>query len=157
MNKEEFLKKLERRLKFLTDEAKKEELKKYENLNNYDLEISNEVNKIYEARGLNIKINKDLSLIEAIGIIIDKLKIRDKKILGDIILFFVYLLLFIILIKIPFIFVRDMISSIFNVLVTNETLYTIWNLAFELLYAIAAILISIKFIKTKAIDYEKSN
>ena len=62
----------------------------------------------------------------------------------------------IILIKIPFIYVRDIISTFFNVLVNNDTLYIIWNLLFELLYAITAILIFIKFIKNKAKDYENA-
>ena len=62
----------------------------------------------------------------------------------------------IILIKIPFIYIRDTISTIFSVLVTNDLLYTIWNLSFELLYALTAILIFIKMIKNKARDYENA-
>ena len=62
----------------------------------------------------------------------------------------------IILIKIPFIYVRDIISTIFGVLITNNILGTIWNLAFELLYALTAILIFIKMIKNKAKDYENT-
>ena len=65
-------------------------------------------------------------------------------------------MLLIILIKIPFIYIRDTISSIFSVLVSNDILYTIWSLTFELLYAITAILIFIRLIKNKAKDYENA-
>ena len=60
----------------------------------------------------------------------------------------------IILIKIPFIYIRDIISSIFTVIINNDTIYVIWNLSFELLYAITAIIIIIHMLKNKAKNYE---
>ena len=90
------------------------------------------------------------------SIIIEEIKSKDKKILIDLLLFFLYMFVLIILIKIPFIYVRDIISSIFSVIGSNNIIYTIWNLLFELLYAITAILIFIKMIKNKALGYENT-
>ena len=156
MKKEEFLKELKYQLRYLNKNNQEEELKSYENLENYNLKPEEIANSIYQKRGLNIKVTKKTSLFDSISTIIDALKSKNKKILLDLLFFFLYMFILIILIKIPFIYVRDIISTFFNILVSNDTLYVIWNLTFELLYAITAILIFIKFIKNKAKDYENA-
>lgn len=156
MDKEKFLKELKYQLRYLNKETIDEELKNYENLPGYNLKPEDEANKIYQKRGLNVKVTKKTSLFDAISKIIDAIKSKNKKIITDLVLFFVYIFILIILIKIPFIYIRDTISSIFSVLVNNDILYTIWSLAFELLYAITAILIFIHLIKNKAKDYENA-
>ena len=156
MDKEKFLKELKYQLRYLNKETIDEELKNYENLPDYNLKPEDEANKIYQKRGLNVKVAKKTSLFDAISKIIDAIKSKNKKIITDLVLFFVYIFILIILIKIPFIYIRDTISSIFSVLVNNDILYTIWSLAFELLYAITAILIFIHLIKNKAKDYENA-
>ena len=156
MDKEKFLKELKYQLRYLNKETIDEELKNYENLPDYNLKPEDEANKIYQTRGLNVKVTKKTSLFDAISKIIDAIKSKNKKIITDLVLFFVYIFILIILIKIPFIYIRDTISSIFSVLVNNDILYTIWSLAFELLYAITAILIFIRLIKNKAKDYENA-
>lgn len=156
MDKEKFLKELKYQLRYLNKETIDEELKNYENLPDYNLKPEDEANKIYQKRGLNVKVTKKTSLFDAISKIIDAIKSKNKKIITDLVLFFVYIFILIILIKIPFIYIRDTISSIFSVLVNNDILYTIWSLAFELLYAITAILIFIHLIKNKAKDYENT-
>ena len=156
MDKEKFLKELKYQLRYLNKETIEEEIKNYENLSDYNLKPEEEANKIYQKRGLIVKVTKKTSLFDAVSIIIDAIKCKDKKIITDLILFFVYIFILIILIKIPFIYIRDTISSIFSVLVSNDILYTIWSLTFELLYAITAILIFIRLIKNKAKDYENA-
>ena len=156
MDKEKFLKELKYQLRYLNKETIDEELKNYENLPDYNLKPEDEANKIYQKRGLNVKVTKKTSLFDAISKIIDAIKSKNKEIITDLVLFFVYIFILIILIKIPFIYIRDTISSIFSVLVNNDILYTIWSLAFELLYAITAILIFIHLIKNKAKDYENA-
>ena len=156
MDKEKFLKELKYQLRYLNNKAKEEELKNYENLQDYNLKPEEEENKIYQKRGLNIKVTKKTSFLDAVSTIIDIIKTKNKKSVLDIVLFFIYMFILIILIKIPFIYVRDIISTIFGVLITNNILGTIWNLAFELLYALTAILIFIKMIKNKAKDYENT-
>ena len=143
MDKEKFLKELKYQLRYLNNTTKEEELKNYENLQDYNLKPEEEANKIYQKRGLNIKVTKKTSFLDAVSTIIDIIKTKNKKSVLDIVLFFIYMFILIILIKIPFIYVRDIISTIFGVLITNNILGTIWNLAFELLYALTAILIFI--------------
>lgn len=156
MKKEEFLKELKYQLRYLNKNIQEEELKSYENLENYNFKPEEIANSIYQKRGLNIKVTKKTSLFDSISTIIDALKSKNKKVLLDLLFFFLYMFILIILIKIPFIYVRDIISTFFNVLVSNDTLYLVWNLTFELLYAITAILIFIRFIKNKAKDYENA-
>ncbi len=157
MNKEKFIKELKYQIRYLNKETQEEELKNYENLDDYNnLKPEEIANSIYQKRGLNIKVAKKTSFLDSVSTIIEAIKSKDKKVLINLLLFFLYAFLLIILIKIPFIYVRDTISTIFSVLVTNNIISTIWNLAFELLYAITAILLFIKLIKTKAKDYENA-
>ena len=156
MNKEQFLKELKYQLRYLNKKAQEEELKNYENLQDYNLKTEDIANSIYEKRGLNFKVSKKTTFLDSVSMIIDKLRSKDKKVIIDLLLFFLYLFILIILIKIPFIYVRDIVSSIFSVINNNDIFYTIWNLSFELLYALTAILIFIKMIKNKASGYETS-
>ena len=156
MDKEKFLKELKYQLRYLNKEAQEEEIKNYENLQDYNLKAEDIANEIYKKRGLNLKVRKKTSFLDSVSIIIEEIKSKDKKIVIDLVLFFLYMFVLIILIKIPFIYVRDIISSIFSVIGSNDIIYTIWNLLFELLYAITAILIFIKMIKNKALGYENT-
>ena len=156
MKKEEFIKELKYQLRYLNKDIQEEELKNYENIENTNLKPEEVANTIYQRRGLNIKVTKKTSLFDSLSTIINAVKSKNKKVLLDLLFFFLYMFILIILIKIPFIYVRDIISTFFNVLVNNDTLYIIWNLLFELLYAITAILIFIKFIQNKAKDYENA-
>lgn len=157
MDKDKFLKELKYQLRYLNKESIEKELKNYENKPDYNLKPEEIANQIYINRGLNIKVTKKISFLDSISTILNVFKNKNKKQIIDIILFFIYIFILIILIKIPFIYLRDIISTIFNVLITNDLLYTLWNLLFELLYAIVAILIFIKLIKNKAKDYENIN
>ncbi len=156
MDKEKFLKELKYQLRYLNKEAQEEELKKYANLDNYQEKPEEIANNIYAQKGLNIKVSKKTSFLDSLSVLINALKSKDTKIWLNLLLFFLYAFILIILIKIPFIYIRDTISTIFNIFVNNPILYPIWNLLFELLYAITAILIFIRLIKNKAKDYENN-
>ena len=125
MDKEKFLKELKYQLRYLNKEAQEEELKNYENLQDYNLKAEDIANEIYKKRGLNLKVRKKTSFLDSVSIIIEKIKSKDKKILIDLLLFFLYMFVLIILIKIPFIYVRDIISSIFSVIGSNDIIYII--------------------------------
>ena len=152
MDKDNFLKELKYQLRYLTKEALEEELKNNQDYNSPPEDIAN---NIYQKRGLNIKVARKSSFLDSVATIIEAFK--DKKNISNLLGFFLYVFLLIILIKIPFSLIRDMISTIFNVFFSNEIISTIWDLTFELLYAITAILIFIKFIKNKAQEYEKAD
>lgn len=156
MKKEEFLKKLERNLNSLTPEAKKEELLNYENLSDYNLDATAIANKIYEKRGMNIKVTEEIKFLEAFSIIINSAQNKDKKEMGKIVLFFLYLILLVIFIKMPFIYIRDIITNLFTNIFKNDLSYNIWFLIIEILYAITGIFLFIKLIKKKALEIEKN-
>lgn len=157
MTKETFLKELEKNLKDLTQEAKKEELEKYSNLDNYNLDPIVEANKIYQNRGIKKVVTTKIKFLEAFTILVQSFESNDKKKIGKALLFLLYLIFLIIIIKIPFIYARDMIANIFNGVFTNDTIYAIWYFAFEIAYAITAILIFIRLIKNKALELEKKD
>ena len=157
MNKEEFLKELSNYLKKLTDEAREEELKKYANLKNYNLNPLEEANKIYASRGIKYEINKNISFYNAVETFINTMRSKDPKKIQNLIFFFIYLFLLLIFIKIPFIYVRDIISSLLNpIFASNPNLDLIWGVIIEILYAITTIILFIKLIKNKALEYEKN-
>lgn len=155
MNKETFLKALEKNLKYLNNELKRAELAKYEDLNSYDIDPVVEANNIYERLGLSIKVSKKTNFFDSVAVIINELQSKNQKSISNILLFFLYLLFLLIAIKIPFIYVRDIISNIFNTIFSNDTAYMLWNLLFELLYAITTIIVFIKLINNKAKELEK--
>lgn len=156
MTKEQFLKELEHNLKYLTKKVRIEELNNYQNITNYnDLNPIIIANEIYQKRGMKITIYDKIKFLDAVNILISNLQSKDKDKLKNVLLFFLYMFILVILIKIPFIYVRDIISNIFNDIFKNDNIYTIWALSFELIYAITAIIIFIKMIKNKALKLEK--
>lgn len=155
MTKEEFLKELTKNLKWLNKKEREEELVYYENRDNYNLDPITIANEIYQKKGMKISLEKKIKFLDAVNIIINNLQSKDKQKLKKVLLFFLYMLFFIIIIKIPFIYLRDMITNIFMDTFKNNSTYAIWALSLELLYAITAILIFIRMIKNKAIELEK--
>lgn len=157
MTKEEFLKALRKNLKWLSKQEREEELVYYENRDNYDLDPIIIANEIYQKRGLKISLVKKIKFLDAVNILINYLQSKNKEKLKKVLLFFLYMFFLIIIIKIPFIYIRDMISNIFIDTFKNNSTYTLWALSLELLYAITAILIFIRMIKNKAIELEKED
>lgn len=152
MNKEEFLKSLTKNLKYLNPSLKDAEIEKFQNMTDYnDLDPIEEANKIYERNSINIKVTK--SFLNSLSTIIEVFSSNDSKNIGQLLLFFLYLFFLIIIIKIPFIYVRDMISTIFGIF-QNDNANVIWNLTIEALYAITTIIVFIRLIKNKAYNIE---
>lgn len=157
MTKEEFLKALRKNLKWLSKQEREEELVYYENRDNYDLDPIIIANEIYKKRGLKILLIKKIKFLDAVNILIKSLQSKNKELLKKVLLFFLYMFFLIIIIKIPFIYIRDMISNIFIDTFKNNSTYALWALSLELLYALTAILIFIRMIKNKAIELEKED
>ena len=157
MTKEEFLKALRKNLKWLSKQEREEELVYYENRDNYDLDPIIIANEIYQKRGLKISLVKKIKFLDAVNILINALQSKNKEKLKKVLLFFLYMFFLIIIIKIPFIYIRDMISNIFIDTFKNNSIYALWALSLELLYALTAILIFIRMIKNKAIELEKED
>lgn len=157
MTREEFQKELNKNLKYLSKKEREEELVYYENIDSYDLDPIAIANEIYKKKGLKISLIKNIKFLDAINILIKNLQSKDKKKLKKVLLFFLYMIIIIIAIKIPFIYIRDIVTNIFIDTFKNNIAYTIWALSLELLYAITAILIFIRIIKKKAVELEKED
>ncbi|MCM1053239.1 MAG: hypothetical protein NC483_04630 [Ruminococcus sp.] len=155
MTEEMFIRALSDNLKYLKKKVREEELNKYRHLNDYNLDPMEIANSIYQSYGLTYRVHRVISLKEAAGTIIEGLQSKNNKVIKNVLLFFLYLLLLLIVIKIPFIYVRDTMSSILGNLFSGDFAYMIWGLLFEALYAVATILIFIRLIKNKAIEIEK--
>ena len=155
MSKEDFLKKLNKYLKYLKNSERKEELKKYYNLSDYNLNPIEEANKIYAAKNIKIKLHEEISFITAINEIIEIIKSKNKKAIIDILIYILYIFLIIIIVKIPFIYTRDMILNLFNNIFNNDIAYLLWNLIIEIVYAISGIIIFINLLKNKIIKLKK--
>lgn len=150
---------LEKELKYLTKEALETELKNNKNkLENKDANVKNIAKEIYLNRGLDInKLNRNITsnLINDISVFFNSFKGKDKTTKRKMIIDIVYLIILIILIKIPFDLVRDIGYEYIEMLSTNNIFYTLWNLAFLLLYTLTAICTFIVLVKNFNQNYNK--
>ena len=150
MDKNQFLKKLKKNLRFLSKPMQNEQLEYYENLDNYDLDPDDEANKIYKKLNYNIKVF-NISFKDAL------LNIKESGDWIKIGLFFLYLLLLVILIKVPFIYIRDIGVSIMENRVDINKYYGLINLIVDILYSVFTIIIFVRLIKKKGYQFKKLN
>ncbi|MBQ7031349.1 MAG: hypothetical protein IJN13_03130 [Bacilli bacterium] len=140
----------EKRVKELKNELNvllKEEVEKELILNDSKLEdekisVKDIVKDIYLKRGIDVsKLNKGLinNLIDNISELFNLFKNKDKKTKNKMYLEIVYIVLLLILMKIPFDLVRDIGYEYIELITTNSLFYTLWNFAFLLLYTITLI------------------
>lgn len=155
MTKDEFLKQLKKNLKYLKKKEQQIYLESYQNLENYNLDPAEIANQIYIDNNLPYRITYNIKLRDAILIITDKIK--EKNIRKNIIFFFLKLFLLSIVIEIPFLYVREMISTMFNETFIIEQNYFILKLVIELIYAITTIIMIISLLKKKAYELKKTN
>lgn len=153
MTEEAFKKELKKNLRFLTKKNRDLELNKFNYLEKQNLTPREIANSIYESYNLPYRIKENITLKDAILILISGIK--NKNMMSKMVSFLLYILVMIIVIKIPFIYVRDTMGSIFSGLTTNKNGEVIWSLLIEVFYAIATILIIIRLIKNKALEIEK--
>ncbi len=154
MSKKIFLRKLKRELKYLNRENLKLALREYKDLDNYNLNPVEEAKKIYDR--LRVEIPVKQKFLDSISYIINIFKSKDKNLIQNMIVFFLYLLLVIIIIKVPFIYTRDMVSNIFSSL-QEDGAYVVWNLIIELLYTITSVFVLIYLINDKVKKLKNSS
>lgn len=150
----EYQKEFEYYLRYLSKQERQEELTKYQNINE-KTDLVELANNIYAEKGLKTRVLREIKFTEAISIIIDKTRENNKDIGRKLLLFILYILFLIIIIKVPFIYTRDITNNLFNELINTDKKIMIWNLIFEALYATTTILILIRLIKKKALEIEK--
>lgn len=154
---EDKVKLLEKELKYLTKDAIKEEISMNKNRLEKE-EVRVIANDIYLNRGLDItklKRNITSNLMNDLGSAFSGFKEKDKTIKKSMIIDIIYFVILLILIKIPFDLVRDIGYEYIEMLSTNNMFYTLWNLAFLLLYTITLICTAIVLIKNFNSKYVK--
>lgn len=163
MNKKDFLSFLDEKLYYLVDNIKNDEIKKYElfidnyvNMGQSEIDAiasfgdpEDLVKAIYLSHGLDYKKLYDGKL-SGKGIkssfknFYTIVSGSDKKKMKTAILSLLYIVLLVALLKIVFIFVRDMGNTIFSDMFSSKTFSKIYDLTFEVLYILVAILVFIK-------------
>ena len=149
--KDEKVKKLKEELKYLLDaEIDVEIQKNQEKLEVADDDIQALAREIYNQRGLDVtKLksgfleNLTMTITDLTNIFKDKDKNIKKKMVIDLILNILLLLL----LKIPFDFVRDIGADYISAIANNQVVYNVWSLAFLLIYTLTLICTFIVLIK----------
>lgn len=168
MNKKAFIDFLNEKLYFLVDNIRNEEISKYETvIDNYiNMGQSEEnavasfgnpddlVKAIYLSHGLDYKkvFTGNLSVKGVKGSFknfYSQISGNDKKKAKSAILSFLYIIILIILLKIVFIFVRDMGSQFLSDLFSNKIFSKVYYVSFEVLYILVAIIIFFKMFTKK--------
>lgn len=167
MDKNKFIETLNLKLDYLVETEKNKEIEKYKSvIDNYvnmgqsEVEavsslgsVDDLVSAIYLSHGLDYKkistgkvTGKGLKI--AFKNFYNAVTNKDKKVAGSALLYFLYLILLIILLKVVFIFIRDMGSQVFSDISVNSTVDKIYGIIFNVLYIASAILLFIKlFVK----------
>lgn len=146
---EKKIKELEKELQYLTDKAKEEEINKNKSRLDQE-EIKDIVNDIYLSRGLDInklKGNISNNVFNDLVVVLNGFRNKDKVTKKNMVIDIIFFILILILIKIPFDLVRDVGYEYVELISTNNTLYTLWNLSFLLIYTITLICVAIVLIK----------
>ncbi len=149
--KDEKVKKLKEELKYLLDAEIDVEIQKNKaKLEIADVDIKALAREIYNQRGLDVtKLksgfleNLTMTITDLTNIFKDKDKNIKKKMVIDLILNILLLLL----LKIPFDFVRDIGADYISAIANNQVVYNVWSLAFLLIYTLTLICTFIVLIK----------
>ena len=148
MKKEE-IKKLEKELKYLLKEERKKEIDKYSqaNENMHAKEIAKE---IYRNRGIDYKkLNSNIfnNITDTLTTFGSLFKNKDSKIRNKMIFDLLYIVVILVLIKLPFDLVRDIGYNYLDILLDNSAIDLLWRLGFLILYTITLLCCLIFFIK----------
>ena len=154
MNKEKYLKELEKRLEYLNDEQKQQEIFRVSNeldSGNVMNDLSNEVDSIYKKYNINVKRQEKInnnSILTKFDNFKNKIKNNTWKENLTILKDFIVIILIVSIVKIPFIGVETLLFSIFENKISDKT-YTIINYGLEGIYVVLAIMLFIKLFKDK--------
>ena len=138
--KEENIKKLNNELKFLTENERQKEITNYSiALESNNANIKAIAQEIYLKRGIDYtKLNKGFfnNITNTITDLSNIFKNKDSKVKGKMIVEIIYIVLILLLLKIPFDLVRDVGYDYIALLSTNNIYYVLWNALFLVLYTI---------------------
>ena len=141
MNEEKLLK-LSKELKYLLKSEREKELIKCKNKEYENSNVINVAREIYASRGIDYnKLHKDFfnNLVDTVTEFLNIFKGKDKKDKRNMIIEVVYMVILLILIKVPFDLVKDIGLDYIEIFSTNNVLRMLWQLAFMLLYTVTLI------------------
>lgn len=159
--KDDNIKKLNNELKFLTDAERQKEIANYNvALESNNADIKAIAKEIYLRRGIDYaKLNKGLfnNIINTITDLSTIFKNKDSKVKRKMIVEIIYIVLVLLLLKIPFDLVRDVGYDYIDLLSTNNTYYVLWNVLFLVLYTITIFCTFIVLIRNFNNKYKNIN
>ena len=159
--KDDNIKKLNNELKFLADAERQKEIANYNTaLESNNADIKAIAKEIYLRRGIDYaKLNKGLfnNIINTITDLSIIFKNKDSKVKRKMIIEIIYIVLVLLLLKIPFDLVRDVGYDYIDLLSTNNTYYVLWNVLFLVLYTITIFCTFIVLIRNFNNKYKNIN
>ncbi len=151
--------KLFKELKYLKNDIRNSEMESAkEKLDNPKIPIKEIAIEIYDRRGIDYnKLEKgSFNNIETlVSDFSNSFKGKDKKTTRKMILELIYILLIVILLKIPFDLVNDIGYEYIEILSTKQLYYNLWNIGFLILYTITFIATAIVLIRNFNEKYNK--
>lgn len=158
--KDERIKRLEEELKYLLEDERKNEIAKCKTMiDTNEVNIKEIVKEIYLKRGIDYaKLNKGFlnNLTDSIGELSTSFKNKDGSTKKKMIIEIIYIIILLILIKVPFDLVEDIGYEYIGLLSTNNVYYTLWSTIFLLLYTITIICTFIVLIRNFNKKYNKN-
>ena len=159
--KENNIRKLNNELKFLTDAERQREITNYNvALESNNVDIKAVAKEIYLRRGIDYsKLNKGFfnNITNTITDLSTIFKNKDSKVKRKMIIEIIYIVLILLLLKIPFDLVRDVGYDYIDLLSTNNTYYVLWNVLFLVLYTITIFCTFIVLIRNFNNKYKNIN
>lgn len=151
--------KLFKELKYLKNDIRNSEMESAkEKLDNPKIPIKEIAIEIYDRRGIDYnKLEKgSFNNIETlVSDFSNSFKGKDKKTTRKMILELIYILLIVILLKIPFDLVNDIGYEYIEILSTKQLYYNLWNIGFLILYTITFIATAIVLLRNFNEKYNK--
>ncbi len=152
---EDKLKKLSQELSFFVEDERNKILSEYANKVDNNVNITELAKQIYLERGIDYsKLNRGIinNLTSAINELIYLFKSKEKATKKKMVIEILYIVVLLILIKVPFNLVRDIGFDYIEILSTNSLINTLWNLIFLIIYTITIIctfVVSIRIFNNK--------
>lgn len=151
--------KLFKELKYLKNDIRNSEMESAkEKLDNPKIPIKEIAIEVYDRRGIDYnKLEKgSFNNIETlVSDFSNSFKGKDKKTTRKMILELIYILLIVILLKIPFDLVNDIGYEYIEILSTKQLYYNLWNIGFLILYTITFIATAIVLLRNFNEKYNK--
>ena len=158
--KDERINKLRGKLKYLEDIEIDKEINNNSDKLKTDKDIEKIAKEIYHKRGINYqKINNNIfnNFMYEIQQFVNIYKERDKKTRRLMIFDLIYMLALLILIKVPFILVKDISYEYITLLISNNIISKIWDVIFLLIYTATIICTFIVLMNNFNSKYIKMN